>query len=442
MIDFDSRIPFTKEQVEELLLQDHETPFHIYDEQRIRQTARELKAAFDWVGDYSAGYQNFFAVKALPNPRILEILAEEGMGADCSSDPELTLAWRAGISKENIMFTSNDTPDNEFVHAYSRNAIINLDDIKHISALENALQNRGLNFPEFISFRYNPGPKIKGNDIIGDPTKAKYGVPDEQIIDAYRTARAMGAKRFGLHTMMVSNERSEEALIEQARILFNVAARISQHGIDFEFINLGGGIGIPYRPNDHQPDLEKFARGVEQAYKEIIIGNKMNPPRIVTESGRAVTGPHGWLVSRVRHVAKKYREFVGLDACMANLMRPGMYSDDLNPEGECYHHVSVLGKEHAPKNKVYDVTGSLCEGCDVFARQRPLPEIQEGDLVVIHNTGAHGHAMGFNYNGKLRSAEFLLRTDGSFEMIRRHETSKDYFTTLNFPGSKYADLAR
>tara|TARA_Y100000310_G_scaffold338650_1_gene428909 strand:- start:1643 stop:2992 length:1350 start_codon:yes stop_codon:yes gene_type:complete len=443
-IDFDSNIPFTREDVDKIAKQTGMiTPFHIYDERGIVRTAESLNDAFSWVKEYNPkGFQNYFAVKALPNPRILEILSKKGMGADCSSMPELDIAKMVGLGGEDVMFTSNDTPDEEFSRARELGVIINLDDRNHVESLERAIGGHG-NFPEMISFRYNPGPAIKGNDIIGDPTKAKYGVPDEQIIDAYSLARMRGATRFGLHSMMVSNERSEKALIEQSRILFDVAARIHRElGIEFEFINLGGGIGIPYRPEDHELDVAAFAGGVKDHYERIILGNNMAPPRVVTESGRAITGPHGWLVSRVRHVDRKYRELVGLDSCMANLMRPGMYSDGLDPEGECYHHVTVLGKEQEPKDYIYDVTGSLCEGCDVFARQRPLPKTERGDIVVVHTTGAHGHSMGFNYNGKLKSGEILQREDGSFETIRRPETGEDYFATLDFPGSKYVGLAR
>ena len=435
------KTPFSREEIEELS-KSIPTPFHIYNEHEIKKTARELRSAFSWVGDHSEGYQNFFAVKALPNPHILEILKKEGMGADCSSAPELTTADRVGISGEDIMFTSNDAPDSEFQQAYDLGAVINLDDLGDISQLEKTVGAE--NFPELISFRYNPGNKIEGNAIIGNPTKAKYGVPDEQIIAAYKLAREKGAKRFGLHTMMVSNERREPALVEQSRILFDLAARVNREaGIEFDFINLGGGIGIPYRPDDHKVNLRELGAGVEQAYKDIILTSGMrSPPRVVTESGRAITGPHGWLVSRVRRVADKYRTIVGVDACMANLMRPGMYSEGLDADGECYHHITVLGKEQDAKNHVYDVAGSLCESCDVFARQRNLPEIQPGDLIAIHDAGAHGHSMGFNYNAKLRGAEVLRKSDGTFQQIRRAATPQDHFATLDFQGSKYSDLAK
>ncbi len=419
-------IPFTKIQIEELEKK-HPTPFHIYDEPAIRATARRLYRAFSWVG--AGGFKNYFAVKALPNPYIMQILKEEGMGADCSSQAELMLADAVGLSGEEIMFTSNDTPAGEFVKARELGAIINLDDITHIEFLE-----KSAGIPELVCFRYNPGPLREGNVIIGNPVEAKYGLTREQIFKAYEIAKKKGAKRFGLHTMIVSNMRDEKYLIETARMLFELAVEINrQVDIRFDFINLGGGIGIPYKPDDHAVDIELYADGVRKTYEEIIVANGLAPVRIVMESGRAITGPHGYLVSRVRHVAHKYRDYVGLDACMANLMRPALYG--------AYHHITVLGKENAPKDCLYDVTGSLCENNDKFAIQRKLPKIEPGDLVVIHETGAHGYSMGFNYNGKLRSAEFLLQKGGAFKLIRRTETEADYFATLDFKGSRFSGLA-
>ncbi|MFA5247009.1 MAG: diaminopimelate decarboxylase [Candidatus Micrarchaeia archaeon] len=416
-------VPFTKTQIEELEKK-HPTPFHVYDGKAIRATARRLYKAFSWVG--GKGFKNYFAVKALPNPYIMEILAEERMGADCSSLPELMLAQAVGLCGEDIMFTSNDTPAEEFVKAKELGAIINLDDITHIDFLEKAA-----GMPELVCFRYNPGTLRKGNEIIGNPVEAKYGLTRAQIFKAYEIAKKKGAKRFGLHTMIVSNMRDEKYLIETARMLFELAVEISQKvGIKFDFINLGGGIGIPYKLDDHQVDIELFAEGVRNAYEEIIVANGLAPIRIVMESGRAITGPHGYLVSRVRHVAHKYRDYVGLDACMADLMRPALYG--------AYHHITILGKERLPLDHAYDVTGSLCENNDKFAIQRKLPKIEQGDLVVIHETGAHGYSMGFNYNGKLRSAEFLMQTDGSFKLIRRAETEQDYFATLGFDCSEYS----
>jgi diaminopimelate decarboxylase len=442
---FDSNIPFSLEDIARIEEETGmTTPYHVYHEGRIRQTARELKAAFGWVKEHSGKpYENFFAVKAFPNPHILEILKDEGMGADCSSMPELNLAARVRIPGKNIMFTSNDTPDEEFVRARELGAIINIDDILHITAVERALHDAGMDFPKIMSVRYNPGTAVKGTEILGDPSEAKYGVPLNQLVATYSALREMGVKEFGIHTMMASNERSVENLVMQSGILFEAMREVHEElGIDFESANLGGGIGIRYRPEEEDVNLVDFANGVEQHYRDILLGSGMMPPRIVTESGRAITGQHGWLVSKVRHIKQTHRDFVGLDSCMANLMRPGMYSKDLGPIGECYHHLTVLGKEQSPKDHVYDFTGSLCESNDVFARQRDSPEVQRGDVVVIHSTGAHGHAMGFNYNGKLRSGEVLLREDGTAQCIRRAETEEDYFATLDFPGSDFGDLAR
>lgn len=426
-------VPFSRHQVEELERR-YPTPFHIYDEEAIRAGSRRLYKAFSWVQDpdgKAGGFKNFFAVKALPNPYILRVLKEEGMGADCSSLPELLLADAVGIQGEDIMFTSNDTPAEEFVQAKKLGAVINLDDITHINFLEKAA-----GIPDLLCFRYNPGDEYShGNPIIGNPSEAKYGLTHDQILKAYEIAKNKGATRFGLHAMIVSNQREEEILADAARLLFGLAVEIHKKtGIRLEFINLGGGIGIPYAPADHQVNIEDYARKVHEVYNEIIVENDLAPVRIVMESGRAVTGPYGYLVSRVRHVTKKHRDYVGLDACMANLMRPALYG--------AYHQITVLGKEDRPLDHVYDVTGSLCENNDKFAVQRPLPKIETGDILVIHNTGAHGHAMGFNYNGKLRSAEFLMAADGSLRLIRRAETINDYFATLDFEGSDFSRFAR
>ena len=426
-------VPFSKRQIEELE-KSYPTPFHIYDEAAIRAASRRLYKAFSWVtgpDGKEGGFKNFFAVKALPNPYILLVLKEEGMGADCSSLPELLLADAAGITGEEIMFTSNDTPGEEFVHAKKLGAIINLDDITHIDFLE-----KEAGIPELLCFRYNPGEEYShGNPIIGNPGESKYGLTHDQILKAYKIAHQKGATRFGLHAMIVSNQRKEDILVDAARLLFNLAVEIhKQNGIRLEFINLGGGIGIPYAPTDYQVDIEKYARGVQKAYKEIIVENGLSPIRIVMESGRAVTGPYGYLVSRVRHVTQKHRAYVGLDACMANLMRPALYG--------ALHQITVLGKENRPLDHVYDVTGSLCENNDKFAVQRALPKVENGDIIVIHDTGAHGHAMGFNYNGKLRSAEVLMQEGGTFRLIRRAETVNDYFATLDFEGSDFVKFAR
>lgn len=410
-------LPFTKTEIEKIV-KTYPTPFHIYDEKAIRDNAEDMKRAFSIVN----GFQEFFAVKALPNPYILKILKEHGFGADCSSLPELLLAEKAGITGENIMFSSNDTPAEEFVKARELGAIINLDDISHIEVLE---KTAGL--PDIVCFRYNPGPLKGGNEIIGKPEEAKYGFTREQLFEGYEILKKKGVKRFGLHTMVASNELNVDYFVETARILFEVIVDISRKvGIDFEFVNLGGGIGIPYRPDQERVSFDAVASGVKSAYEETIGKAGIAQPNVYFECGRVITGPYGYLVTEVRHMKHIYKDYVGTDACMANLMRPGIYG--------AYHHVTVLGKETAPLTHKYDVTGSLCENNDKFAVDRLLPEISCGDLIVIHDTGAHGFAMGFNYNGKLRSAELLLRPDGSVFKIRRAETVDDYFATLDFKG--------
>jgi diaminopimelate decarboxylase len=410
--------PFTRERLEEIIAT-HPTPFHIYDERGIRENARALKKAFSW----AEGFREFFAVKACPNPRILGIMKEEGFGADTSSLPELVLAEKAGLTGERVMFTSNDTPSAEYVKAKGMGAIINLDDITHIPFLE---AHAGL--PQLISFRYNPGPLRGGNAIIGKPEEAKYGFTRDQLFEGYRAARDRGVKRFGLHAMIVSNELNVDFHVETARMLFDLAADISKElGIRFEFANIGGGIGIPYRPEEEPLDYGILASGIRDAYEQKVKARGLHPLRLYMENGRVMTGPYGWLVSRVLHLKHTYKEYVGLDACMANLMRPAFYG--------AYHHITVLGKEVMPHDRVYDVTGSLCENNDKFAIDRKLPRIDVGDIVVIHDTGAHGHAMGFNYNAKLRSAELLFKADGEVERIRRAETIDDYFATLEFPGA-------
>jgi diaminopimelate decarboxylase len=391
-----------------------ETPFHLYDEKAIRENARAFTKAFSWV----PGFKNYYAVKACPNPEILKILKEEGFGADCSSLPELILSQKAGINGEDIMFTSNDTPPEEFKKAYEMNAVINLDDITHIETLQKAA-----GIPDLISFRYNPGSDRTGNAIIGNPVEAKYGVTTEQLLPAYAKAKELGAKRFALHTMVASNELDGTYIVETARMLFSQAIRLQEElGIRLEFVNMGGGIGIPYRPDQDAMDLLWVSSQIKKLYEEMILPAGLDPLRIVFECGRMVTGPYGYLVSRVRHVTKKYKDYVGLDSSMANLMRPALYG--------AYHHITVVGKGDVPANHTYDVTGSLCENNDKFAIDRQLPEIESGDVVVIHDTGAHGHAMGFNYNAKLRSAEYILQEDGSVRMIRRAETIDDLFSTL------------
>lgn len=408
-------LPFTKEQLEEVI-QKYPTPFHIYDEAAIRKNARELLAAFSWAPQF----KEYFAVKATPNPAILKILREEGLGADCSSLAELVLAEMSGISGENVMFSSNDTPAGEFQKARQMGAIINLDDISHIDFLE---KHAGI--PDIISFRYNPGPLLKsGNAIIGYPEEAKYGLTKDQIFDAYRIMKEKGIKRFGIHTMVISNELSADGFIATARMMFDLILELHRKlGISFEFVNFGGGIGIPYEPEQQPVDLNYVGQGIKNAYEEIITANGLGPLRIAMECGRMITGPYGYLVATVLHKKEIYKNYVGLDACMANLMRPALYGS--------YHHITVAGKENLPLDHVYDVTGSLCENNDKFAIDRRLPAIDVGDIVVIHDAGAHGFAMGFNYNGKLRSAELLLKPNGMVELIRRAETMADYFATLD-----------
>ena len=410
----EKHLPLTSPQMLELADR-YPTPFHLYDEAAIRHQVRAFKEAFSWV----PGFMNFYAVKACPNPEILKIMHQEGFGADCSSLPEIVLSQQAGITGEHIMFTSNDTPPEEFKAAFDVNAVINLDDITHIDALQEAA-----GMPELISFRYNPGPQRTGNAIIGNPVEAKYGLTTEQLPLAYEKARSLGAKRFALHTMVASNELDGTYIIETARMLFSQAIRLHELlGIRLEFVNMGGGIGIPYRPDQEAMDLAYVGREIQKLYEQMIVPAGLDPLRIVFECGRMITGPYGYLVSRVRHVTHKYKQYVGLDASMANLMRPALYG--------AYHHITVVGKEGDQRHEVYDVTGSLCENNDKFAIDRELPPVTPGDVIVIHDTGAHGHAMGFNYNAKLRSAEYLLQQDGSIRMISRAETMEDLFATLS-----------
>ncbi len=412
--------PLNKTQLQEIIKK-YPTPFHIYDEQAIRQNIRNLQKAFAW----APRFREQFAVKALPNPRIIEILHEEGTGTDCSSLPELLLSDISGVKGEEIILTSNDTPANEFQKAIELGAIINLDDISHLDFLE---KNAGL--PKILCFRYNPGDLVEGNDIIGKPTEAKYGLTHDQLIEGYRRAKEKGVKRFGLHTMVASNERRTEAFLLTAKLMFTLACELKEKlAIEVEFVNLGGGFGIPYRPEEEPLNLIEIGEGIHKLYQEMMLPAGLDKVAIMTESGRAITGPAGWLVSTAIHEKKTYKDYIGLDSCMANLMRPAMYG--------AYHHITIAGKENAPLDHTYDVTGSLCENNDKFAVDRKLPKIDIGDLVIIHDTGAHGSAMGFNYNGKLWCAELLLRTDGSIELIRRAQTIEDYFATLNYPGSLY-----
>lgn len=411
----EKKVPFTKEKIEEIIKK-YPTPFHIYDEKAILDNAKSFLDAFSWVD----GFKEYFAVKALPNPAILKLLAELGIGADCSSIAELYLSEMAGISGENVMFTSNDTPAHEFKKAYEMGAVINLDDITHIEYLEKTLGR----LPELLCFRYNPGPLKEGNDIIGKPQEAKYGLTGNQMIEAYKISKAKGVKRFAMHTMVASNELNPGYFAETAVILFQLAADIyKETGIAMEFINLGGGVGIPYKVEQDRIEWLDLSARIKKAYEDVFAPLGYNP-KIYFELGRAITGPYGYLVAKVIHEKHIYKNYIGLDACMANLMRPALYG--------AYHHITVMGKENEVSDHVYDITGSLCENNDKFAIDRKLPEIKIGDIIVIHDTGAHGHAMGFNYNGKLRSAELLLKEDGSVEMIRRAETLDDLFATLKF----------
>lgn len=409
-------LPCTEAQLHDIIAK-YPTPFHLYDEKAIRANARRLRNAFAW----NEGFRNFFAVKAAPNPYLMRILQEEGFGADCSSLPELLLSEKVGIQGEAIMFTSNDTPAEEFVKAVEMGANVNLDDISHIEFLEKSCGK----LPELVCFRYNPGPLKGGNAIIGKPEEAKYGFTREQLFEGYATLKAKGVKRFGLHTMVASNELNPQYFIDTAKLLFDLLVELKEKvGITVEFVNLGGGIGIPYRPEQEGVDLEAVGEGIRVAYETQILGNGLPPMKIYLECGRCITGPYGYLVSTVRHLKHTYRDYVGMDACMANLMRPALYGS--------YHHITVVGKTDKPLDHVYDVTGSLCENNDKFAIGRELPEIVPGDILVFHDAGAHGHAMGFNYNGKLRSAELLLREDGTVVEIRRAETIDDLFATLDF----------
>lgn len=389
------------------------TPFHLYDETGIRETGRILQEAFSG----AAGFREFFAVKALPNPRILDIMKQMGFGFDCSSITELMLSRNVGAAADDIMFTSNNTSREEFLAAEaSGGCILNLDDISLLPKVPR--------LPERICFRYNPGSRRSGNDIIGNPVEAKYGVSHDQIVAAYREAREMGVKRFGLHTMLASNELNHAYMVQTADMLLALAEWITQEtGITFEFINIGGGLGIPYRPEDTPLDIAAMAREITGHLHRFQERNGY-VPRLFMESGRYISGPHGVLVTTAINRKEIYRTYVGVDACMSALMRPGMYGS--------YHHIDVLDKTGAGDTEVVDVVGSLCENNDKFAIQRELPPIADGDILVIHDTGAHGHSMGFNYNGKLRPKEVLLRADGTTELIRRAETPGDYFATLDF----------
>lgn len=407
--------PFvTKEQIEEIA-KTYPTPFHIYDEKAIRENARRLKKAFSW----NPGYKEYFAVKATPNPTILKILKEEGCGCDCSSYTELLMSERIGNVGTDIMFSSNDTPAEEFVKARELGATINLDDYTHVQFLKDTC-----GVPETISCRYNPGGTFSiSTTIMDNPGDAKYGMTKEQLFKAYTELKAAGAKTFGLHSFLASNTVTNEYYPTLAGILFEVAVELKEKtGIELSFINLSGGIGIPYTPDKEPNDILAIGEGVHQKFMEILEPAGLGGISIYTELGRFMLAPYGHLVTKAIHEKHTHKEYIGVDACAVNLMRPAMYG--------AYHHITVLGKENAPCDHVYDITGSLCENNDKFAIDRSLPKIDMGDYLVIHDTGAHGFAMGYNYNGKLKSAELLLCEDGTVKQIRRAETPEDYFATL------------
>ncbi|QDT00290.1 diaminopimelate decarboxylase [Adhaeretor mobilis] len=409
---------FTDSQIQQLAAE-FPTPFHVYHADRIRQRVSDLLAAFSW----NEGFKQFFAVKATPNPHIVKLLHEAGCGADCSSPAELVICERLGITGEEVMFTSNNTTPEEFQQAADLGAVINLDDASLIDQLHSEV-----GMPELISFRYNPGAEREGNVIIGNPKEAKFGLTREQMPGCYQKCKELGATRFGLHTMVVSNELEHESFMETARMLFELAVEIKEKtGIAIESINLGGGIGIPYRPEQQPLDLQRLGSGVQELYEQILTPAGLTPLKICMENGRSMTGPYGALITRVINKKHTHKRYVGVDACMSNLMRPGMYG--------AYHHITAVGKEAAPLAGEVDVVGSLCENNDKFAIDRELPEVEPGDLLVIHDAGAHGHSMGFQYNGRLRSAEIMLESDGSARQIRRAETLDDYFSTVEFPES-------
>ena len=399
---------------------EYPTPFHLYDEKGIRENARALKEAFSW----NKGFKEFFAVKATPNPYLIQILQEYGCGCDCSSMTELMMAKAIGCKEGDIMFSSNDTPEEEFKYADEIGGIINLDDITHIESVERAVGK----IPKTISCRYNPGGIFKiSNDIMDNPGDSKYGMTTEQIFDAFCILKEKGAEEFGIHAFLASNTVTNEYYPLLARQLFELAVKLQKEtGAHVSFINLSGGIGIPYSPDQTPNDIRVIGEGVRKAYEEVLIPAGMGEVSIYTELGRFMMGPYGCLVTKAIHEKHTHKEYIGVDACAVNLMRPAMYG--------AYHHITVMGKEKLPCDHLYDITGSLCENNDKFAIDRYLPKIDKGDLLVIHDTGAHGFAMGYNYNGKLKSAEILLKEDGSFQLIRRAETPEDYFATFDcFP---------
>lgn len=412
-----SKTPFTtKEKLEEIAAK-YPTPFHIYDEAGIRKNAENLKKAFAW----NKGFKEYFAVKATPNPFLINILREYGCGCDCSSITELMLSKAIGAVGDDVMFSSNDTPPAEFKFANDMGATINLDDITHIDILEKTLGH----LPKKLSCRYNPGGYFSiANNIMDNPGDAKYGMTTEQLFEAFKIMKSKGVEEFGIHAFLASNTVTNEYYPTLAKTLFEVAVKLKEEtGANIKFINLSGGIGIPYRPDQEGNDIFAIGEGVRKVYEEVLVPADMGDVAIFTELGRFMLAPYGALVTRAINEKHTHKEYIGVDACAVNLMRPAMYG--------AYHHITVMGKENAECNHKYDVTGSLCENNDKFAIDRMLPKVDMGDLIYIHDTGAHGFAMGYNYNGKLKSAEILLKADGSFELIRRAETPADYFATFD-----------
>ena len=412
-----SKVPFiTKEEAQEIA-KTYPTPFHLYDERGIRANAKAVKEAFAW----NPGFREYFAVKATPNPCLIQILRDYGCGCDCSSMTELMLSKAMGMEGADIMFSSNETPEEEYAYAAKIGAIINLDDITHIEFVENILGK----LPETMSCRYNPGGVFKmSNGIMDNPGDSKYGFTTEQMFDGYRILKEKGVKNFGIHAFLASNTVTNEYYPMLAKQLFELAVRLEKEtGADIKFINLSGGVGIPYQPDQEPNDIKAIGEGVRKVFEEVLVPAGMGDIAIYTEMGRFMMGPYGQLVTKAIHEKHIHKEYIGVDACAVNLMRPAMYG--------AYHHITVLGKENAPCDHQYDIAGSLCENNDKFAVDRMLPQIDKGDYLVIHDTGAHGYAMGYNYNGKLKSVELLLKEDGSVEMIRRAETPKDYFATFD-----------
>lgn len=411
------KIPFvTKEKIEEIV-KDYPTPFHLYDEAGLRANCEAVKEAFAW----NKGFREYFAIKALPNPFILKIFQEYGFGCDCASETELMLAHALDFSPEAIMFSSNDTPASEFAYANRIGAVINFDDVSHIDFFEQQVGP----LPKTVSCRYNPGGVYEiSNGIMDNPGDSKYGFTKAQLFAGFRKLKERGVKHFGLHSFLVSNTVTNDYYPTLARTLFELAVELkNEGGYDIRFINLSGGVGIPYRPDQTANDIRAIGEGVRKAYQDVLVPAGLSDVAIYTEMGRFMTGPYGCLVTTVLHEKKIYKDYIGVDACAVDLMRPAMYG--------AYHHITVLGKESYECDHLYDVTGSLCENNDKFAVDRMLPEINIGDVLVIHDTGAHGYSMGYNYNGKLKSPELLLRTDGSVQLIRRGETPKDYFATFD-----------